>query len=709
MISISGPFRRLTGWSCTGHLVPGVLWWIIMTVRMYWAYMDRLGSALESVLSGALGDHIRALFCDSIELSGSNITDDLLEEFFKRRGYDLEPYIPLVYYHPYEGYRDTLQYDNDFIKDIRRVRYDFNKTLVELFLERFTATFDEWANSHGMQSRYQAYGMPWLMGMLDGYRLVDIPESNNWLYSANAKAHGYWIWNKYCASGAHLSGSKVVSCEAMTNTRGVFRMPLNMVKKNDDFNFITGINHTVLHGYNYSPPDAGFPGWIRYGAYFSDQNTWWPYFRNWADYNARLSTLFQQSDPVTDVAILTPEADIWRQWGLVRNPYYMNPWYHHDLWEGFSRNGITADYINEGVIQRASARGNLLESENCIYQLVIVSASTAMEPATATAIRHLAEKGVRFVFIDRFPSEAAGLYKKEEMDREVITQIEAASKLKQVSLLDAPADASLVTSWTGDLVREYGLESDIAIQPVHKNLYVTKYKWGENGIFFFTNQDDRNMIEFSLTMDPGDKVPWKWDPEKGKRTRYPVNEDGVLHVSLQALESILLVLDDPGNEKFTRPLLVDDLRKTELNTEWEMDFQPVSADPFQVTTETLFDFGTHPDPRIASFGGQVHYKTAFTLDDTGWDFLDLGTQEHITEVTLNGKKLGVRWWGRHLYRIDKVQLREEENSLEVIYTATLANYANSLTHNKAAKTWIKLEEPESMGLLNKITLLKARD
>ncbi len=177
---------------------------LVAAVKKF-TYMDNLASALEAVLGGKLGDHIRALFCDSIELSGANITDDLFEEFRKRRGYDLKPFVPLVFYHPYEGYTDTLRYDSEFIEDIRRIRYDFNKTLVELFLERFTKTFDDWANEHQMQSRYQAYGMPWLAGMLDGYRMVDIPESNNWLYSANAKSHGYWIWNRSTARSGDMS------------------------------------------------------------------------------------------------------------------------------------------------------------------------------------------------------------------------------------------------------------------------------------------------------------------------------------------------------------------------------------------------------------------------------------------------------------------------------------------------------------------------
>ena len=42
-------------------------------------YMDRLSDALETVIGGKLGDKVRALFCDSIELSGANWTADFKE------------------------------------------------------------------------------------------------------------------------------------------------------------------------------------------------------------------------------------------------------------------------------------------------------------------------------------------------------------------------------------------------------------------------------------------------------------------------------------------------------------------------------------------------------------------------------------------------------------------------------------------------------
>jgi len=671
------------------------------------AYMDRLAGALEAVLGGKLGDHIRSLFCDSIELSGANITDDFFEEFMERRGYDLQPFVSLVYYPPYEGYTDTLHYEQEFNKDIRRIRYDFNRTLVELFLERFTTTFDDWANEHGMQSRYQAYGMPWLMGILDGYRLVDIPESNNWLFSPNSKAHGYWIWNKYTSSAAHLTGAKVVSSEAMTNTRGVFRATLDMVKKNDDFNFISGINHSILHGYNYSPPEAGFPGWVRYGAYFSDQNTWWPYFRLWADYNARLSALFQHSDPQVDVAILTPEADIWKQWGLYRSPFYMNPWYNHDLWEGFSRVGVMADYINEGVIQRASAEAGEMVSEEMSYKLILISGAKSINAETAAAIKDLATQGVKFLFIDHLPSESPSYFQKEEKDHAVQTLMSSASSLEHVFLREAPEDAGSVTAWTESVSEEFGLNKNASISPVHERVYMLKHEFGKNEIFFISNQDDLGSHEFKLRFASTKKTAWHWDPHTGERSIYPTHQKGVLDIRLEALESILIVLEENENGSEKDLIYPHEESAIKIGSAWKLEFNPYKEEPFEVASDELFEFGGHDDHKIATFAGKVDYLTVFELNEVNWAFLDLGLERHISEVKLNGEKIGVKWWGRHLYRIPEGMLKNGENKLEIKYTTTLANYTNSLTGNPVAQRWINLQEPDPMGLINDVRLLKS--
>ena len=671
------------------------------------AYMNKFSDALEKVLGGKLGDYIRAIFCDSIELSGANITDDFFKEFEKRRGYDLKPYMSLVYYPPYEGYIYSLEYSKKFNDDIERIRYDFNKTLVELFLERFTGTFNDWAHEHGAKSRYQAYGTPWLMGMLDGYRMVDIPESNNWLFSPNAKEHGYWIWNKYTSSAAHLSGAREVSSEAMTNTVGVFRATLNVFKKNDDFNFITGINHSVLHGYNYSPPEAGFPGWVRYGAYFNDQNPWWPYFHYWTEYNARLSALFQNSKPVVDVAILTPEADIWQKYGLARTPFYLNPWYNFDLWRGFSRIGVSADYINEGVLQRAVAENKEMKSEKASYKLVVVSGAKSILPETAKAIYDLSKQGVKFVFVDRFPAKTPSFFNKTEGDKQVSELMKKVKAFKNVALFKAPKNADDVTSWTMNVKNKIKLESGIEIMMADKNLYILKHESGTKEIYFFSNQDEYKEQKFAVQFESKKKTAWVWDPNTGERNIYPDQKNGSMKMDMFPLESKVIVLESNNEGKKFSVLYPDEKNAKKIDGEWKIEFNPFYSKPFTVKTKALFHFGTYKDKRVSTFAGKVIYETEIDLQNAEWKFLDLGLENQITDVCINGQNIGVCWWGRHLHRIPANVLKKGKNFIKITYITTLANYTKSLKNNKTAQNWTHLKAPEVYGLI-KVQLLKSK-
>ena len=59
------------------------------------SYLDRMSDTIRKK-TGALSKHLRAFFCDSMELEGCNWTDDLAETFRQRRGYDLMPYLPFI-------------------------------------------------------------------------------------------------------------------------------------------------------------------------------------------------------------------------------------------------------------------------------------------------------------------------------------------------------------------------------------------------------------------------------------------------------------------------------------------------------------------------------------------------------------------------------------------------------------------------------------
>jgi len=160
------------------------------------AFLNRL-LEIEKELGIPLSELIRALFADSMELAGSIWCRDFESEFLKRCGYAIDPFLPFVLYYEQDPYPFPIA-DKNLMDSILRARYDYTRTLVDLFHERFTATFQKFCSDHGLQCRYQAYGIPWLIGILDGYMQVDIPESNNWFYSQGTKPddEDYFTWSK---------------------------------------------------------------------------------------------------------------------------------------------------------------------------------------------------------------------------------------------------------------------------------------------------------------------------------------------------------------------------------------------------------------------------------------------------------------------------------------------------------------------------------
>jgi len=305
-----------------------------------------------------MGNYIRAMFCDSMELEGANWNDDLPDEFEKRRGYSLDPHLPFVLKkighmgNPLDE-EYGIKFSAKVIEEIKRVKLDFYQTRIELFKERFIDTFNDWCHKNNVQSRMQAYGRG--MHPLEASMEIDIPECETWLFKdvgreypdTGLRGRAPRMCNKYVASGAALAGKKIVSCEEITNTAMAFMATLENIKIAGDQSNISGVNHSILHGFNYSPPEALFPGWIRYGAYFNEKNIWWPYFRKWADYKARISYLLQNATPQANVAILQPLVDLWLRHGPQRDPFPQkwHPEYQNNLWEVIHQNGGGCDYV----------------------------------------------------------------------------------------------------------------------------------------------------------------------------------------------------------------------------------------------------------------------------------------------------------------------------------------------------------------------------
>ena len=664
-------------------------------------YLQRMSDELGPALGGRLGDGLRAMFCDSIELSGANWTGDLPGEFEKRRGYALPPYLPFVLD------KDDPKDGSVFADAVRRARYDLSKTLVELFHERFLWPFHEWCHEVGTLSRYQAYGHPWLMGMLDGYLVPDIPEGDTWLFNNWDPLDGirYAVWNKYAASGAHLAGRPLVGCEAMTNTQGVFRATLEQIKQATDLSVITGVNHFVLHGFNYSPPDAGFPGWVRYGTYFNERNPWWPHCHRWADYCGRLSWVLQQSKPHVQVAIFGPTADVWSRDGLDRGPFVYTPRCLHFMWQAFHQNGCSADYVNRTVLEKATFAGGKLRFGPMAYDALIVPGVETLEPATAEAMKRYAQAGGKILFAGEPPRRSAGLLQAKKNDARVARAIGAALKADAGRVLQVvEPERDELLGWAGDVIARLEVTPSIRLDPPHERLYQIHHKLANRDIFFLVNLHRDESLSFDAAFDVEKKTPWRWDLETGARSVFARTGKGnKFSLCLEPLESLLLVFE-PGssNEAGSPETPIDPQDYVTLSAPWNVTFKHAVLDAaFERTFTALFDLAQTRERPLATFAGTATYRTQFDLPDTEHAILDLGRVHDLSEVTLNGTPLGVRWWGRHVYDATDA-VRAGRNVLEVRVTTTLFNYCHALRDNPTATRWTRGKAPVPAGLLGPV-------
>ena len=687
--------------------------------EMTYNYLSRMKKISER--SGiALSDLIRALFCDSIEVSGANWTDEFAVIFFNTYKYKLDPWMPFIFYQANDNYEKdkyTRKFTSEFKDQLKRVRYDYNKLLVEVFLKNFTQVYKDFCAENNILCRYQAYGTPFLMGMLDGYMIPDIPESNNWIYSAEMKdslwqwnqSHGYMTWNMYASAGAHLTGKKITSCETMTNTRGVFKTTLEDIKQHDDMNFITGINHSILHGYNYSPKEELFPGWIRYGTYFSEQNTWWKHLNQWVDYNARLSYIFQNSQADKSIAIIGPTLDIWGEKGLARGPFHMEPEYLYKLWEPLSQLGYSSEYLNLNILETAKVENGTITYGNMSYDLLILASLNSLSPNAAKQIKTFVEFGGKVVIVDKLPIKSLHFSNYKKNDEIVKNTMEATLVNNPESFININKPESLeeLFSWTENMLKQTGMAPDIAISnPSEKVYQIHQYTHGKE-IYFFTNVHRYEVATFDAKFPIIGKFPWVWNPETGERTPfYYESNANELTISLAPLQSLLLIFEDekPKEKIEVVNTKIKDLKL--VNGTWIVVGNRVDNTTFTWEMDHLVDFSKSTDSTQNTFGGEIIYKMSVN-NEGDFTHINLGNvNEGITELYINEQYIGKRWYGKAVYPILDY-LKKGKNEIEIHYTTVLANYCKSLKNNPMGKEWTKRYKGKvSTGLEGPVRLIK---
>ena len=682
-------------------------------------YLNKMGGAIQEQI-GPLSTQIRSLFTDSLELEGANWCDDMSAEFEKRRGYDLLPYLPFVLYRIASMgntwfYDYGADYGDEFKEMIRRIRYDFELTKAELLQERFVNSILEWCKQNKVQSRMQGYGRGYFP--LEGTFRADIPECETWIKPGLGIemsdvdyriGRAYTMINKYVSSAAHLKGKKQISCEELTNTNVVFNETLELLKVAADQSIISGATHPIFHGFNYSPINADYPGWVIYGTFMNERNPWWPYFRKFVDYRARLSALLQQTTMFADIAILPATADLWSIYGAQNDPFpaVMYPEWQTLVWESIHQNGNACDYISESVIQESKIENGILQYGLRSYRSIFLTQVDSLEPATAKKLSEFIESGGRIFFIESFPSKAPGWKDHEQRDREVQDWI---GKIKTHSdraiFLNKPGKDH--TSWFKAIQENYNLQPYLRIDSPNKFITQVRYQAKDSELIVLINSNMNAGYEIKITPSflNSRMQPWLWDPETGER--YKLNFDNnTIVLDMEPADLKLVVFGRQMKGSIYRPAEKGDKNARPVTGIWSVTGRHVDGRVIAAEWQQPTDLKEIAE--WVNFCGTISYRNNFTVDDkTRIEWLNLGRVIGISELSVNGISVGVKWYGRRIFRIGSF-VKKGNNEIEVKVVTTMGNYLKSLTDNKIAQYWTsegnKIQPLQSMGLLGPVTI-----
>jgi hypothetical protein len=544
------------------------------------AIETHLREAGDKLLAAAAPGSIHSIFCDSLEVFAANWTGDLLAEFRKRRGYDLKPLLPL------------LEFDSG--EKSTNLRRDYGRTLTELFEDRFLLPMHAWATKNHVMFRMQNYGMP--PASLSSFRNVDLLEGEGFPWRKLTST-------RWASSAAHLFGKPVVSSETWTWIHSpAFRATPLDLKAEADLHFLMGINQLVGHGWPYSPPQAGDPGWPFYAAgALNDKNPWWPVMPDLSRYLQRISYLLRQGTPVVDVALYAPTEDVYATLKPVSTNYT-------NLFErtgeligpqaipGILDAGFNFDLIDDGTLPEAA---------KLHYEAIVLAGAHIFPEATKRWLQEFARNGGAVIAVDQKPEgDWPGL--------EIVRQSDLSSRLSAVTAPDLKLDQAIEN-----------------IGHVHRQL-------SDADIFFLANTSN---IPYSIRARF--RTQWRyaelWDPMTGKRAPTQM-KDGELTLNLESYASQVVVFrSQPGPASPAKGVSLQ--ASKDLSLGWTFTTMAKTADksvdlPYSWSTDTNTKFFSG----AATFTKNVSLSAAEAASRLYLDFGDAvpAQRESLAAHTLRG-------------------------------------------------------------------------
>lgn len=624
---------------------------------------------------------------DSYETGGQNFTDNFLQEFRERYGYDPLPFLPV-----YEGYVVESQDQSDrFLWDLRRliadkIAYDYVGGLRDVCHKYGLTTWLENYGHWGFPGEFLQYG-----GQSDeiGGEFWSFGDLGN-------------IENRAASSCGHIYGKQKISAESFTSGGTPFSCYPAMMKQRGDRFFTEGINNTLLHVYISQPTEAREPG---VNAWFSSEfnrlNTWYPQMDLFTAYLKRVNYMLQQGLNIADVAYFIGE-DAPKMTGIV---------------EPELPKGYQFDYINAEVIERDLfvKDGLLTLLHGTQYRILVLPKLETMRPELLAKIKQLVEDGA--VVLGTAPQRSPSRQDYGKADKQVqqlAGELWAGLDGRSVRAVKRGKGELLSGMSMAEALQHIGCVPDCRLAEDAPVLYGHRSA-GEAEIYFISNQKDAT-IEVSPEFRVRSAQPELWDATTGRIRTLPAfgqtATGTVVPLKLHPYESAFVVFRKPaakaeGTELHLNYPAMQTLVR--LDAPWKVSFEEKRGGPaVPQTFEHLEDITQNDNTDIRHYSGTIWYETDFSLKKKpeGELYLNLNDVGVMAKVKINGRYAGGVWTAPYRVNItDQVKKGKNKVEIEVVTTWMNRLIGDSALPEAERKTWTPCNSWKPTDALQKSGLI----
>ncbi len=395
---------------------------------------------------------------------------------------------------------------------------------------------------------------------------------------------------KALVSTAHAAGAKRILCEA--NGIPKWSVTLRDLKKMADWLGGMGVNFMNDNGVPYSLQGP------RIMAGRSLTSPWWPHYKAYADYVARLSLMMTAGQAAVDTAVLYPSTAVWTQlnrFSMISRRSWREVAADAPAFFGMQRALLTVterllrthreyDYLYESALSETRVVNGRIAAGGYRYRTVILPAVSCLDEAGFAQLQEFLRQGGNLLAIGRFPDMVLGARGVRRLPQSAWRHPRA------FRLRDVPADpmlkrlTSLLERLAPNPVRVAGEEPEM--------IQCTQRIYADARMAFLVNHAERaQAVKLDWAFAGAGEV-WKLESGRIEACASDTQTDAgtSFSFSLAPHESRMIVMRSipSRSRKLVAAVVAHESRRIELSGPWR--FTPDADNAFLLSPQVAFDF-----------------------------------------------------------------------------------------------------------------------